>query len=125
MIYPIRLMEYYDGELEPEDAARFELELDSDALDRLAGLEQVGAVVRALAEHEEDGRGVRINAIADRVMARLDEPALVSRTRALRDHAAPEPTRRRRAAKSSRLNGALAAGAGLLALAAGVCLVWV
>jgi anti-sigma factor RsiW len=67
-----RLMRYFDGELEAEEAAEVErlIAESADARALLADFERVGSVVRAIA----DQHGARGDGIADRVMAELNRP---------------------------------------------------
>ncbi|MBI3202552.1 MAG: hypothetical protein HYZ29_13510 [Myxococcales bacterium] len=64
------LMRLYDGELDPETAAELERSLSDEDRRVLAGLDQVGEVVRA---YEPEGLA-RFAGVADQVMAALDEP---------------------------------------------------
>lgn len=68
------LMKLHDGELSAEEIEALERELGDDDLALLEGLEQVGDVVRALAEDQ----GGAADGIADGVMAELERDGRVA-----------------------------------------------
>jgi hypothetical protein len=61
------LMQLFDDELPPDEAATLEADLSDEELAQLEGLSQLSEMVRAHAETQRGGLG-----IADAVMARLD-----------------------------------------------------
>ncbi len=105
-----RLMQFYDGELSASDAIAFQAELtehglEDEAREVMAGLDQVGDVIRALADSDAEARAEVADQIADRVLERLPLPG-------------PASSRR----SAARIWG-WSAGVGALALAAAALLV--
>jgi hypothetical protein len=68
------LMKLHDGELDKEHAEELERVLDEEDERVLAGLDQIGDVIRAHA----DARSGAARDIADLVMERLDEPGVAA-----------------------------------------------
>jgi anti-sigma factor RsiW len=110
------LMMYYDGELSAEEAASLEQRLRADprAREVLAGLEQLGDVVRTLSERRVGAHGD----VADTVMSRLTEERRGGAAGGSADPDASSSASRRAA-----MRWAAPVVAGALALAAGFFLV--
>lgn len=61
------LMRYYDGELSEQEAAELERSLDGRSARVVDGLDQLGAVLRAVAERQGEAAGDVAGAVLDRI----------------------------------------------------------
>jgi hypothetical protein len=68
-------MRYYDGELSEEEAAELERTLDGQSARVVAGLDQLGSVLRAVSERRSEAAGDIAGSVLERIAADEAQPA--------------------------------------------------
>jgi hypothetical protein len=68
-------MRYYDGELSEEEAAELERTLDGQSARVVAGLDQLGSVLRAVSERDSEAAGDIAGSVLERIAADEAQPA--------------------------------------------------